>query len=197
MLDLLVRIRCGHPRWHDEQRRYPLARNAGAGVGNRLRDADPPRALRARGYQPRGVRSQAAGPRAVRLDVKTCCDDVPLHVAEGQRRVLQIVLWINVAMFLAEFVAGIVAHSTSLLADSVDMLGDAIVYGFSLYAVGRGAEIGISYAVFCLKKKKTNRGTDGAKVNSVRGNCARVSAVTGAVSGMFVEMAASLDHKRH
>ena len=75
----------------------------------------------------------------MRLDVKTCCDDVPLHVAEGQRRVLQIVLWINVAMFLAEFVAGIVAHSTSLLADSVDMLGDAIVYGFSLYAVGRGA----------------------------------------------------------
>jgi len=55
--------------------------------------------------------------------VKTCCGDVPLYVAEGQRRVLQIVLWINVAMFLAEFVAGIVAHSTSLLADSVDMLG--------------------------------------------------------------------------
>lgn len=70
--------------------------------------------------------------------MKTCCD-APFQVAEGQRRVLQIVLGINVAMFLAEFVAGIVAHSTSLLADSVDMLGDAIVYGFSLYAVGRGA----------------------------------------------------------
>ncbi len=42
-------------------------------------------------------------------------------------------------MFLVEAWAGILAHSTALLADSVDMLGDAIVYGFSLYAIGRGA----------------------------------------------------------
>jgi ABC-type glucose/galactose transport system permease subunit len=28
---------------------------------------------------------------------------------------------------------GIAANSTAILADSVDMLGDAIVYGFSLY----------------------------------------------------------------
>ena len=41
-------------------------------------------------------------------------------------------------MFGMEFIAGLVAHSTALLADSVDMLGDAIVYGFSLYAIGRG-----------------------------------------------------------
>jgi len=32
----------------------------------------------------------------------------------------------------------VLAHSTALLADSVDMLGDAIVYGFSLYVVARG-----------------------------------------------------------
>ena len=30
------------------------------------------------------------------------------------------------------------AHSTALVADSVDMLGDAIVYGFSLYVIHRG-----------------------------------------------------------
>jgi Co/Zn/Cd efflux system component len=53
--------------------------------------------------------------------------------------VLSLVLWVNAAMFLVESVAGIAAHSTALLADSVDMLGDAIVYGFSLYVVGRGA----------------------------------------------------------
>jgi Co/Zn/Cd efflux system component len=53
--------------------------------------------------------------------------------------VLQVVLWINVAMFLAESIAGLVAASTSLVADSMDMLGDAIVYGFSLWVVGRGA----------------------------------------------------------
>lgn len=51
---------------------------------------------------------------------------------------LHVVLWVNVAMFLVESVAGVAAHSTALLADSVDMLGDAIVYGFSLYVIGRG-----------------------------------------------------------
>lgn len=69
--------------------------------------------------------------------MKECCEvrpDVPL----AQRRVLRIVLWINAVMFVAELGAGFLAHSTSLIADSVDMLGDALVYGFSLYAVGRG-----------------------------------------------------------
>jgi cation diffusion facilitator family transporter len=66
-----------------------------------------------------------------------CCAIRP--VAAQQRRVLRVVLWINLVMFLAELGAGIVAHSTALLADSVDMLGDAIVYGFSLYVVARAA----------------------------------------------------------
>jgi len=66
-----------------------------------------------------------------------CCDfrsDIP----ERQRRILRIVLWINAVMFVVELVAGLASHSTALLADSVDMLGDAIVYGFSLYVIGRG-----------------------------------------------------------
>jgi Co/Zn/Cd efflux system component len=67
-----------------------------------------------------------------------CCS-IPADIPERQRRILQIVLWVNLGMFLAEFVAGLLAHSTALLADSVDMLGDAIVYAFSLYAVARGA----------------------------------------------------------
>jgi Co/Zn/Cd efflux system component len=68
--------------------------------------------------------------------MEECCEvrDVPRQ----QRRVLHAVLWINAAMFLAESIAGLVAHSTALLADSVDMLGDAIVYGFSLYVIDRG-----------------------------------------------------------
>lgn len=66
-----------------------------------------------------------------------CC--AVIRVAEQQRRVFRIVLWINVTMFLVEAVAGILSYSTALLADSVDMLGDAIVYGFSLYVVGRSA----------------------------------------------------------
>jgi cation diffusion facilitator family transporter len=64
-----------------------------------------------------------------------CCAIRP--VPAQQRRVLRVVLWINLVMFLAELGAGIAAHSTALLADSVDMLGDAIVYGFSLYVVAR------------------------------------------------------------
>jgi cation diffusion facilitator family transporter len=64
-----------------------------------------------------------------------CCEIRPVHAQ--QRRVLRVVLWINLVMFLAELVAGILAHSTALLADSVDMLGDAIVYGFSLYVIAR------------------------------------------------------------
>jgi Co/Zn/Cd efflux system component len=69
--------------------------------------------------------------------VKNCCE-VTGDYTERQRRVLRVVLWINIVMFLVEAMAGLLAHSTALLADSVDMLGDAIVYGFSLYVVARG-----------------------------------------------------------
>lgn len=55
-----------------------------------------------------------------------------------QRRVLTIVMAINFGMFLAEFSGGIVAGSSALMADSVDMLGDAVVYAISLYALTRG-----------------------------------------------------------
>jgi Co/Zn/Cd efflux system component len=65
-----------------------------------------------------------------------CCEI--REVPREQRRVLHIVLWINVAMFLVESIAGILGHSTALFADSIDMLGDAIVYGFSLYVISRG-----------------------------------------------------------
>lgn len=54
-----------------------------------------------------------------------------------QRRVLLIVLAINAAMFLAEFTAGVIAGSAALMADSVDMMGDALVYGLSIYALSR------------------------------------------------------------
>ena len=70
--------------------------------------------------------------------MKECCA-VQVDVPERQRRLLWVVLCINGAMFLVELIAGITASSTALLADSVDMLGDAIVYGVSLYVVARGA----------------------------------------------------------
>ncbi|TMJ13967.1 MAG: cation transporter [Alphaproteobacteria bacterium] len=54
-----------------------------------------------------------------------------------QKRVLVAVLLLNAAMFVAEFGAGIAAGSAALMADSVDMFGDALVYGISLYAISR------------------------------------------------------------
>src|SRR5712692_165695 len=57
-----------------------------------------------------------------------------------QASTLRIVLALNATMFLAEFVAGLLAGSVALLADSLDMLGGALIYGFSLYVVGRSAQ---------------------------------------------------------
>ncbi|MES2326256.1 MAG: cation diffusion facilitator family transporter [Pseudomonadota bacterium] len=57
----------------------------------------------------------------------------------GQRRVLIIVMLINLVMFIGEFGGGLIAGSSALVADSVDMFGDAFVYALSLYALDRGA----------------------------------------------------------
>lgn len=69
-----------------------------------------------------------------------CCSSAGCETAklrEGQAATLKAVLVINAVMFAAELTAGLVAGSTALLADSLDMLGDTLVYGFSLYVVAR------------------------------------------------------------
>jgi cation diffusion facilitator family transporter len=71
-----------------------------------------------------------------------CCEDKRCELTvmeERHRGVLWLVLMINAAMFLVEGGAGVMAHSTSLLADALDMLGDALVYGFSLFVLARSA----------------------------------------------------------
>jgi Co/Zn/Cd efflux system component len=73
--------------------------------------------------------------------VDDCCIDKACAVAqlrERQATTLRLVLSANAGMFVVELVAGLLAGSVALLADSLDMLGDALVYGFSLYVVGRG-----------------------------------------------------------
>lgn len=62
-----------------------------------------------------------------------------LAAKADQRRVLVIVMIVNLAMFGIEFAGGVIAGSSALMADSVDMLGDALVYALSLYALHRGA----------------------------------------------------------
>ena len=55
-----------------------------------------------------------------------------------ERKTLIALLAINAAMFFAEIILGLLAESTGLIADSLDMLADAGVYGISLYVVGKG-----------------------------------------------------------
>lgn len=54
----------------------------------------------------------------------------------GEKKLLWTVLLINFTFFLIEIVTGFFSRSMGLVADSLDMLADAIVYGLSLYAVG-------------------------------------------------------------
>jgi len=72
---------------------------------------------------------------------ETCCGGSALALEQlqgRQRRTLNAVLWINACLFALAALAGWLAASTALLGDALDMLGDAFVYGFSLYAVARG-----------------------------------------------------------
>lgn len=52
------------------------------------------------------------------------------------RRMLWIALIVNITMFAVEIVWGLKANSVSLLADSLDFLGDAANYGISLWVLG-------------------------------------------------------------
>ena len=63
-----------------------------------------------------------------------------------QGRALKILLCINAFMFIIEISLGILSESTALIADSLDMLADAAVYGISLYAVGRAPSVKINAA---------------------------------------------------
>lgn len=69
-----------------------------------------------------------------------CCHEDDCHVetlGSRQAAMLWAVLGINAVMFAVEFAAGWIASSTALMGDSLDMLGDALVYGFSLFVVAR------------------------------------------------------------
>ena len=70
-----------------------------------------------------------------------CCQHKAKELQQLQKRqskVLWIILVINAVMFAVEFSGGIKAASLSLTGDSLDMLGDALVYGCSLYVIQKG-----------------------------------------------------------
>jgi cation diffusion facilitator family transporter len=62
---------------------------------------------------------------------------------KAEAKTLRWLLAINTVMFVVEIVAGWLAQSTGLIADSLDMFADAMVYGLALYAVGHaGRQLG-------------------------------------------------------
>lgn len=90
-----------------------------------------------------------------------CCSNKACELEalqKSQTSVLKTVLFVNAAMFMVEFLSGLAAGSASLVSDSLDMLGDAMVYAFSLYAVAASQRVkaqaalfkGIIMAVFAL-----------------------------------------------
>lgn len=69
-----------------------------------------------------------------------CCADkgcAPAPLNTRHRTVLYVALLLNATLFAIEFSMGRVARSTALQADGLDMLGDALVYGFSLFVLAR------------------------------------------------------------
>ena len=73
----------------------------------------------------------------------SCCEDKSCEIdalREKHSRVLKIVLVINAVMFLLEGTTGWLANSTSLMADALDMFGDALVYGMSLYVLSKSQQ---------------------------------------------------------
>ena len=79
-----------------------------------------------------------------------CCQAKATALAKlkkQQATVLWAVLWINLVMFVIEFAAGLRSGSLSLTGDSLDMLGDALVYASSLYVINKSvqAQAGASF----------------------------------------------------
>ncbi|MEL7053927.1 MAG: cation transporter, partial [Cyanobacteria bacterium J06588_5] len=81
----------------------------------------------------------------------SCCQSKGCELTKlkkNQTQVLWAVLVINLVMFVVEFGASIRAASLSLGGDSLDMLGDALVYASSLYVVNKGRKAQAGSAFF-------------------------------------------------
>src|SRR3990167_6141026 len=69
-----------------------------------------------------------------------CCNTASscatTRLSKRYHKILWLALVVNLGMFAVEIIAGIRADSVSLLADSLDFLGDAANYGISLLVLG-------------------------------------------------------------
>lgn len=67
---------------------------------------------------------------------KAAESDLKTESHNSQTKLLWTVLLINFGFFVIEIATGFISGSMGLVADSLDMLADAAVYGLSLWAVG-------------------------------------------------------------
>jgi len=74
------------------------------------------------------------------FDVPECGCELDAET-QLERKTLWTLLLINGLMFVGEAIAGWWGESTGLLADSLDMLADAFVYGLAIYAAGRSRRL--------------------------------------------------------
>jgi len=82
---------------------------------------------------------------------KDCCTVEDMDLQKDKNRTLRKVFWvvllINLVMFFTEAIAGYLAHSNALLADSLDMLGDAFVYSISLFVLTRSYKAKVNASI--------------------------------------------------
>ena len=71
----------------------------------------------------------------------TDCGCQQIATTKEERKTLTIALILNALMFVVGLIAGIIAQSTALIADSLDMLADSFAYFLGLMAVGRTAKL--------------------------------------------------------
>lgn len=78
-----------------------------------------------------------------------CCNhERDISRSRRYRKILWVALAVNFAMFAVEIGAGLRAGSVSLLADSLDFLGDAGNYAISLWVLGLGVVLRARAAQF-------------------------------------------------
>ncbi len=70
-----------------------------------------------------------------------------LEEAKRNKKALWIVFWIHFFMFFVVFVAGIMAESSALLADSLDFIGDAANYALTMFVMSRGVWLRASASI--------------------------------------------------
>ncbi|PAU75844.1 sodium:proton antiporter [Halovibrio salipaludis] len=93
------------------------------------------------------LRLGAALQETVAADSKTIeADELSTTSAAQKSGTLRWLLGINAVLFVVEMTAGLIAHSTGLIAESLDNFADAAVYGLALYAVGHSVKMQVRAA---------------------------------------------------